>query len=147
MTVHRPSRPFGIIVGFDFRENSLDSLSSNWQALNKEIHDVSWFVNFLCVLGEGLLRYEKVNLSLGEKTLLIDTDEFVDVVLTQKKKAANGEEQDEIVLRVVQEDIKNRTFGRFFVYLLILLSRMKLNPPDLGQYVDSDLPLTIIRES
>lgn len=147
VTVHRPSRPFGVIVGFDFAGNSLDSLTENWQELNAEIHDVNFFVNFLCVLGEGLLHYEKVNLSLGEKTLLIDTDEFVNLVLTAKKKSDNGEQQDEILLRVVQENLKEGTFGRFFVYLLVLLSRMKLNPPDLAQYLDPELPMTIIRES
>ena len=94
-----------------------------------------------------MLRYEKVNLSLGEKTLLIDTDEFVNLVLTQQKKSANNEECDEILLRVIQEELKDGTFGRFFVYLLVLLSRMKVNAPDLGQYVDPELPLTIVRES
>lgn len=147
VTVHRPSRPFGIVVGFDFGGNSLESLKANWQELNAEIHDVNYFVNYLCVLGEGLLRYEKVNLSLGEKTLLIDTDEFVNLVLTQHKRAANKEENDEIVLRVVSENLKDGTFGRFFVYLLVLLSRMKVNVPDLAQYLDPELPLTIVRES
>ena len=104
-------------------------------------------MNYLCVLGEGLLRYEKVNLSLGEKTLLIDTDEFVNLVLTQQKRAAHKEEHDEILLRVVSENLKDGTFGRFFVYLLVLLSRMKVNAPDLAQYVDPELPLTIVRES
>ena len=147
VTVHRPSRPFGIVVGFDFGGNSLESLKANWQELNSEIHDVNYFVNYLCVLGEGLLRYEKVNLSLGDKTLLIDTDEFVNLVLTQHKRAACKEEHDEILLRVVSENLKEGTFGRFFVYLLVLLSRMKVNAPDLAQYVDPDLPLTIVRES
>lgn len=147
VTVHRPSRPFGIVVGFDLGGNSLESLKANWQELNSEIHDVNYFVNYLCVLGEGLLRYEKVNLSLGEKTLLIDTDEFVNLVLTQQKRAAHKEEHDEILLRVVSENLKDGTFGRFFVYLLVLLSRMKVNAPDLAQYVDPELPLTIVRES
>jgi hypothetical protein len=147
VTLSRPSRPFGIIVGFDLSDNSLDSLTSNWIELNAEIHDVNYFVNFLCVLGEGLLHYEKVNLSLGEKILLIDTDEFVDLVMTQKKRISNNEEIDEILLRIVQENLKDGTFGRFFVYLLVLLSKMKVNAPDIGQYIDPDLPLAIVRES
>lgn len=147
VTVHRPSRPFGIVVGFDFGGNSLESLKANWQELNSVIHDVNYFVNYLCILGEGLLRYEKVNLSLGEKSLLIDTDEFVNLVLTQHKRAANKEEHDEILLRVVSENLKDGTFGRFFVYLLVLLTRMKVNVPDLARYLDPDLPLTIVRES
>jgi hypothetical protein len=147
VTVHRPSRPFGIVLGFDLGDNSLSSLKDNWEKLSTEIHDVNYFVNFLCVLGEGLLRYEKVNLSLGEKTLLIDTDEFVNMVLSEQQMAKSGLQQDEILLRVVHEELKDGTFGRFFVYLLVLLTRMKLNQPDLAQYVDPELPLTIVRES
>jgi len=147
VTVHRSSRPFGIVVGFDCSGNSLESLRSNWTELNADIHDVNFFVNYLCVLGEGLLRYEKVNLSIGEKTLLIDTGEFVNLVLAQKKKAANKEAHDEIILRIISEELKDGTFGRFFVYLLVLLSRMKVNAPDLGQYIDTELPLTIVKES
>ena len=135
------------MLGFDFSDNSLDSLSRNWQQLNAEIHDVNYFVNFACVLGAGLLRYEKVNLTLGEKSLPLDTDEFVNLVMTEHKRANNKEQQDEMILRIVAEELKDGTFGRFWVYLLILLSRMKLNVPDLGQYVDPDLPITIARES
>jgi hypothetical protein len=71
----------------------------------------------------------------------------VNLVLTQKKRVSSKEILDEILLRVVIEPLKDGTFGRFFVYLLILLSRMKINVPDLGQYVDPDLPLTVVRES
>lgn len=147
VTVHRPSRPFGIIVGFDLASNSLDSLSANWRDLNAEIHNVNFFVNFFCVLGEGLIRYEKVNLSIGEKTLLIDTDEFVTLVQTQHKRTNNKEQHDEIILRTIIEGLNDATFGRFFVYLLVLLSRMRINPPDLGQYIDPGLPLTVVKES
>lgn len=147
VTVHRSSRPFGIIVGFDLAGNSLDSLSRNWQELNTEIHNVDFFLNYFCVLGEGLVRYEKVNLSQGEKSLLIDTDEFVKLVQTQLKRAKNNEPHDEIVLRTIVESVEDATFGRFFVYLLVLLSRMKINAPDLGQYIDPDLPLIIVKES
>ncbi len=147
VTVHRPSRPFGLIVGFDLAGNSLDSLSKNWQELNAEIHNVNFFANYFCVLGEGLVRYEKVNLSLGEKSLLIDTDEFVKLVQTKHKRSDNNEQHDEIVLRSIVEGLKDATFGRFFVYLLVLLSRMRINTPDLGQYLDPELPLTVIKES
>lgn len=147
VTLHRASRPFGIVLGFDLADNSLESLSKNWQELNTEIHDVNYFVNFVCVLGCGVLHYEKVNLSIGEKTLLLDTDEFVNLVLTAHKRGSNNEPQDEILLRVVIEKINDGTFGRFFVYLLILLSRMKLNVPDLGRYLDPELPMVVVRES
>ena len=39
------------------------------------------------------------------------------------------------------------TFGRFFVYLLIVLERMRLGVADLGRYLDPDMPMAIRRES
>ena len=36
-TVHRPSRPFGIVFGFDLGDNSLQSLLQNFDELNKDI--------------------------------------------------------------------------------------------------------------
>lgn len=98
------------------------------------------------VLGEGLLRYEQVNLTKGEKDILIDTDEFVNLTLTAHKRQANAEPSDEIILRIIIEGAKDQTFGRFFTYLLILLTKMKLNVPDLSRYIDPDLPITVVRE-
>ncbi len=147
VTVHRPSRPFGIVIGYELDKNSLDSLSSNWFEENKRIHDVNYFVNLVCVLGVGLLHYDQANLTKGGKRMLLDTDEFVNLVLTIHKRNANEEPVDEIVTCVTKEEIGNRSFGRFFVYLLIMLSRIKLSVPDLGRYLDPDLPVTIFRES
>jgi hypothetical protein len=146
-TVHRASRPFGIVFGFQLSGNSLDSLQKNWMAHSQTVHDVNYFCNLVCVLGQGILRYENVNLSRGEKHLLLDTDEFVNLVLTAHKRVANSEEQDEIILRIISEGVEDRTFGRFFTYLLIMLTRMKLNVPDLGRYIDPELPISVIRES
>lgn len=145
-TLHRASRPFGIVFGFQLSGNSLDSLKDNWMAQCHAIHDVNFFCNLVCVLGKGLLRYESVNLSKGEKHPLIDTDEFVNLVLTAHKRRSNSEEQDEILLRVIKEGAEDRTFGRFFTYLLIMLTRMKLNLPDIGIYIDPELPSAIERE-
>lgn len=145
-TVHRASMPFGIVFGFQLSGNSLDSLKNNWTAHSRAVHDVNFFCNLVCVLGQGLLRYESVNLTKGEKNLLLDTDEFVNLVLTAHKREANSEEQDEVLLRIIKEGAKDRTFGRFFTYLLIMLTRMKLNVPDLGRYIDPELPITVVRE-
>jgi hypothetical protein len=92
------------------------------------------------------LRYENVNLSKGEKHLLLDTDEFVNLVLIAYKKDANSESADEIILRIINELANDKTFGRFFTYLLIMLTRMKLNVPDIGRYIDPDLPIAIVQE-
>lgn len=145
-TVHRASRPFGVVFGFQLSGNSLDSLKDNWMAQCHAVHDVNLFCNLVCVLGTGLLRYESVNLSKGEKYLLIDTDDFVRLILTAHKRSSSSEEQDEVLLRVIKEGAEDRTFGRFFTYLLIMLNRMKLNVPDLGRYIDPELPLAIVRE-
>ena len=147
VTVHRPSRPFGIVLGYQLDGNSLSSLAENWETENKRIHDVNYFTNLVSVLGVGLLRYEKVNLSRGEKEPLLDTDAFVNLILTTQKRLANKEPVDEIVTRIIQEEVEMRTFGRFMVYLLIILSRMRLGVPDLGRYLDPDLPMMITRES
>ncbi|WP_395280192.1 DUF6602 domain-containing protein [Enterobacter cloacae] len=145
-TVHRASRPFGIVFGFNISGNSLDSLKENWRAHCDAVHDVNYFCNLICVLGKGVLRYEKVNLTKGEKDLLLDTDEFVNLVLTAHKRQVNSERNDDIILRIVKEGMEDQSFGRFFTYLLIMLTRMKLNVPDIGRYIDPDLPLSIVRE-
>jgi hypothetical protein len=104
-------------------------------------------LNFAAVLGTGVLRLEKINLTEGTKELLLGTDEFVNLVLLQQKRATNKEPHDEIFVRVLPEETGERTFGRFFVYMLIILSRMKLGTPDLGRYLDPDLPHLIVKES
>ena len=147
VTVHRATRPFGIVLAYQLDQNSLESLRDNWEIENRRIHDVNYFVNLVAVLGEGLLHYEQVNLTRGTKEMLLDTDAFVNLVLTQHKRAANEEEADELLLRVVLEQLKLRTFGRFFVYLQVLLSRMKRGVPDLGRYLDPELPRLVVRES
>lgn len=146
-TVHRPSRPFGIILGYQLADNSLDSLSQNWLEENRRTHDVNYFANLVTVLGAGIIHYEAANLSRGTKEMLLDTDQFVNMVLTAKKRAKNNEEADEIVIRTVEDAAGQKTFGRFFVYLLIMLQRMKLSVPDLGRYLDPNMPMMITRES
>jgi uncharacterized protein DUF6602 len=146
VTVHRPSRPFGIAFGYSLGNNSLDSLRSNFDERHREVHDVDYFVNLLAVLGSGVVRFEHVDLPAGEKHLLLGTDETVDFVLAKQHRHEQGEESGQL-LRTVQENVGSRTFGRFFVYLLILLERMRLGFADLGQYLDPSLPLAIHRES
>jgi hypothetical protein len=147
VTVHRPSRPFGIVFGFDLVDNSLDSLLSNWHEANLAIHDVNHMANLVAVLGEGLLLVEQVNWTLGQMGPLLDTDEYVRVMLTQDKRRAAGEPPLELLMREILERAGENTFGRFLVYLLMMLEQIKLGIPDLGQYIDPNLPMTIHRES
>ncbi len=146
VTLHRASRPFGVVFGLQLSGNSLDSLEKNWMAQCKSVHDVNFFCNLICVLGSGVLHYESVNLTKGEKHLLLDTDEFVNLILTSQKHLNNSEEQDEIILRIIKEGTEDKTFGRFFTYLLIMLTKMKINTPDISRYIDPGLPLSVIRE-
>lgn len=143
VTVSRPSRPFGIVVGCALDGNSLQSLNGNLRQLCDEIHDVNFFINLVLVINTGLLWWEHVNLSIGEKNHLLDTDKFVDIVLRSKEQP----QVDDVLLRIVSEVPEGSSFGRFFVYLLIVLRSMKLNPPDLAAYIDPDLGTTISRES
>ena len=147
VTVHRPSRPFGIVFGFDLVDNSLDSLLANWHEANLAVHDVNYMANLVAVLGEGLLLVEHVDWRLGQIGPLLDTDEFVKVMLTQQKRAASSEPPLDVQITEVIEGAGDNTFGRFLVYLLMMLEQLKLGIPDLGQYVDPNLPLTIHRES
>lgn len=147
VTVSRASRPFGVVLGYMLDGNSLESLKKNLGELNHEIHDVNYFTNLVVVLGEGLLWLEECNLSRGEKSMLLDTDKFVNLILTAKKKERTGEPSDEIVTRIVAESVGNSTFGKFFVYLLVMLLGMKVNSPDIACYIDPDLGPTIMRES
>jgi hypothetical protein len=145
-TVQRPSRPFGIVFGYSLGGNSLSSLALNFEERHGEVHNVNFFVNLLVVLGAGLVHLERVDLPAGEKHLLLGTDEVVDFVLTENHRREQGEESGQF-LRTVQDASMSRTFGRFFVYLLIMLERMRLGVADLGQYLDPTLPLVVRRES
>lgn len=143
VTMLRPSRPFGIVFGFDLADNSLSSLRANWEEVNTDVHDVNFFVNLIAVVGAGLLYYEHADLSAGKKSPLLDTDAFVALVM----KCKESEDAENQVLRVIEDAAGSQTFGRFFVLLLLMLQRMKLGVPDLGRYLDLDLPFLIHRES
>ena len=145
-TVHRPTRPFGAIFGYELADNSLNSLLLNYNEECERIHDVNYFTNLVAVLGVGLIHFEKIDWELGEKTLLLDTDEFVNLVLTIEKRRRNNEEIP-FMYRLIADAAMDKTFGRFFIYLLLMLERMKLGTPDLGRYFDPSLPLQITRES
>ncbi len=146
VTVERSSRPFGLVIGCSLASNSLESLVENWRAQNQRIHDVNYFTNAIAVLGNGVLYFEKVDLDAGERYPLLGTDELVQLVETAHKRERNKEPQQEILLFEKIDRLERRTFGRFFTFLLSILSRMKLNPPDIGQYIDPDMPHMIIRE-
>ncbi len=143
VTVSRPSRPFGMVIGYQLDGNSLDSLQKNLKDICNSVYTVNNFVNLVVVLNRGLLWWEHVSLAKGEKHHLLDTDKFVDLILQfQDAEKPEGE-----LLRIVCETPSGSSFGRFFVYLLIVLRGMKLNPPDLAAYIDPDLGVTIIKES
>ncbi len=79
--------------------------------------------------------------------MLLDTDKFVQLVETVHKRTRTGEQFDEILTRIIVESVGTNTFGKLFVYLLIMLLGMKVNTPDIARYIDPDLGHTIIRES
>jgi hypothetical protein len=71
----------------------------------------------------------------------------VTYILTEQKRVRNGEPPTGRLVRRVTEERGAETFGRFFVYLLLALERLRLGVVDLGRYVDPDLPFAIRRES
>ena len=130
------------MIGYSLGDNSLDSLAANFEEQNKRVHDVNFFASLVAVLGTGLLRFERVDLDAGTKHPLLDTDEFVDYMLTEQKRARNNEPATGQLVRMLKEDLGSRTFGRFFVYLLVMLERLRLATPELGRYLDPDFPIT-----
>jgi hypothetical protein len=41
VTLHRPSRPFGMILAYELADNSLESLTANLEEEHRRIHDVN----------------------------------------------------------------------------------------------------------
>lgn len=146
VTVRRASRPFGIVLGYSLSSNSLNSLKENWQTQTIQAYDVNFFANLICVLGEGIIHIHQYNLSQGTHQPLLDTDEFVDLILTVKNRQKNGQELDEIIFKYLIDEAKDLSLGRFMTYLQVMLNRMKLNQPDLTRYIDPELDMTIIKE-
>lgn len=94
-----------------------------------------------------MIYYEKADLESGQRSLLLDTDEFVQLVLTSQKRKEHNEPPAQVFTSLIADEAGDNSLGRWFVYLLIVLARLKLGVPDLGRYIDPDLPPVIIRES
>jgi hypothetical protein len=99
VTVSCPSRPFGIVLGYTLGGDSLTSLKDNFNEIKRADHNVNFFTNLIVVLGEGLIWSERVNLSIGEKYMLLDTDEFANLVVAEQQKASLNQQNDEIIIR------------------------------------------------
>lgn len=147
VTLHMPSRPFGVVLGYELGGNSLSTLFDNFCEANHNISIVNYIANLVVVLGVGLLHYEKINLLRGDKLLFLDTDDIVTLAETVDKRRRNKETVEDLMCRLIKEELGNDTFGRFFVYLLMMLEKMKLNIPDIGRLLDPSLPFIIHRES
>jgi hypothetical protein len=146
MVLHRPTRPFGIVFGFDLGDNSLQSLVENWDELNKGVYWINNFVNLVAVLGVGIIHPDRIDFDAGETHPLLDTDELVTLWETQDKRTRNNEPLLNVNIRTVGQALGQRTLGRFFVLMLVMLERLKLGVPDLGQYLDPTMPMVIHRE-
>lgn len=132
VTLHRPSRPFGVVFGYQLKNNSLKSLAENWIEVNKEVGVVNNWINMIVVLGEGIILIEKV--TDGEEQLLLDTDSLVNYTLA----AQEGENDGNIKISI--RDYKEETLMWFYFYLTSILARTSLSPVDIGKYVDRSLP-------
>ena len=104
-------------------------------------------MNLVAVLGVGIIHPERADFDASERHPLLDTDELVTLFETQDKRARNKEPLLNVNVRTVAQELGQRTLGRFFVLMLVMLERLKLNVPDLGQYLDPTMPPVIHRES
>ena len=136
VTLARPGRPFGVVIGYRLKDNSLNSLIGNWMECNKEIGVVNNWINIIAVLGEGLII---VGRRKGDKVVepLLDTDSLVNFTLG----AMEGKNDGLIVPLPLQfgED----TLMFFYFYLNALLAQTQIVPVDIGRYIDPSLPLII----
>lgn len=147
MAALRPSTPFGIVVGYQLADNSLVSLRQNYYEENNRIHFVHYFANLIAVLGCGLVYPEVVDFRDGTKQPLLDSDQFGINLQTIDKHRKEGATEDAMLVRIIEIAAGDRTFGRLFVFLLMMLARLRLGVPDIAQYYDPELPMTIQRES
>jgi hypothetical protein len=136
ITLQRPSRPFGIIFGFELADNSLDSLADNWVAIGRDqINNVGEWFNMIVVLGEGIimLGHPKEN---GVEHFL-DTDALVNFTLNAKEDKNDGN-VGYYIYRHGEE-----TLMYFYFYLNAILARTSVAPVDIGRYIDSTLPILV----
>lgn len=99
------------------------------------------------MLNEGNIFLEGLRWEEGEKIHLIETDQtvlFFERVAHAQREGQNVE--GKFGVRWLDE-LSPEPFGRFLSYLQVILSRMYLNPPDIGAYLGSDMPPLILRES
>ena len=145
MTVHRSSRPFGIIFGYQLAGNSLESLKSNIVDFNNKANYCDYFVNLVCVLGVGNIYLEGIRWDLGDKTHLIETDQTVLFFENMRFDENHGIEVSTKYASRVTCEFSNESFGRFLSYTQVILSRMALNVPDVGAYIGTDMPPLIVK--
>jgi len=147
VTVHRPSRPFGLIFGYQLAGNSLGSLTDNLITFHRQVYNTDYFVNLVAVLGTGNIYMEGMRWDLGERFHLLDTDDTVRFFENLQHDVKHGVDVDKKYGVKYSVDDGPDSFGRFFAYLQVLLSKMKLNTPDVGQYLGTPMPPLIVRES
>ncbi len=134
------------MFGYQLAGNSLDSLKTNIQNLNKEIFFSAYFVNLICVIGIGNIFLEGIRWDRGEKSHLIETDgtvKFFEDIEFDKRHGVDISKKYGI--RFVPEQ-DSESFGRFLSYLQVILSCMVLNVPDLGAYVGAGMPPLILKQ-
>jgi hypothetical protein len=123
------SPPFGIILSYSLRNNSLASLQSNWTDKLRSTEYLDYYANFIAVLGHGIIRHEMHDKEKNRSHRMLSVEDFERITGNKKEK------QEKIKFTTIVEETGDITFGRFYVYLLTILLKMKLSIPDLSKYL------------
>jgi hypothetical protein len=129
-TYGRRTTPFGVVIGFQLANNSLDSLAANITEFENE-SDVPLAVNMVIVMGRGMIVVEGISKANQERHIFLTLEDLAQFQedLTEQGTEVHIEYSFEVL------EFGGLAFGRFFTYLTALLTRANLGKPDLANYM------------
>jgi len=133
----KPSLPFGIIFAYDLDRNSIKSLFDNLEDFEKELLFLHHNVNLIVVLQHGLIYYYFIDYNIKTNRIILSSDDIHSIY----SKIHLIEKNIELTRMI--EYSKENTFGKFFIYLLGILGKMKLCIPNIDNYYNPRYPIII----
>jgi hypothetical protein len=133
-TKDKYSLPFGIIFAFDVADNSLESLLKNQIKFDKDIDLLQHNVNYIIILKHGIIHYLFIDENSGKDWKILTSQEIKEFSCIVKVK-------DKVEMKRIGE--KGDSFGKFYIYLLGILSKMNLCIPNMDDYYNPRFPILI----